>query len=157
MRSSLRTFCYVVALVVLGSTSSVAQGSRAPVSRATWLTLALGLGSAPTDVAVVGLAEVSHQAGVAVLSLSAVTSSADVAAVGILAGVGTPPRVGHVSVEVGLARVSGGPAAVIGVPVQVQADVRTRVIGIGILGYANLNSYRSFTAVAIALQVGRLW
>ncbi len=114
----------VVPLLLSGYSSGFAQGRPTPVKRATWLTLGLGLGPQfGTEVATAAVGGISHQARSLILSLSgasAVSGGTSVQSIGILAGAGTPPKARHVSLEIGLARVSGNhtSAAVIGVPVQ---------------------------------------
>ena len=158
-----RSCLLAIPLLVLGYTSSVAQERPPRERRATWVTLGLGLGPQfGTEVAVAGVGAISHQRGVLILSLTGVSASSGIIsakAVGILAGVGTPPKTRHASAQLGIARVSGDHAsrAVVGVPVQVQVGVSTRALGIAVLGYANVNSYHTFGAAAIALQVGSLW
>lgn len=133
-----------------------------------WINAGLGLGG--SGLAVAG--SVSVQPGKHVLSARAILttdSEEDLADLGLLYGRVLSQGRFHTSLGAGLARAYGshdsgfwdhdgeGRKLIIGIPLELQLAWRPgRWIGVGVYGFANLNSVQSFGGATLSLQVGKL-
>jgi hypothetical protein len=165
-----RVLLLVLAVSVLAAESS-AQENVPVVARDTyWMGLGLGVGSEDLG----GQLNGSYQFGANLLSLrTAITVGPfddgfnDYA---LLYGRATRPAHSryHVSAAAGIALVDGcnsdgflggcqDKPTVVGLPLELQAFWRPgKLVGVGLYGFVNLNSSRSFAGLTLGLQVGRL-
>ena len=154
----------LIAILGVAPTEVAAQASQA--GPRVWLSAGLGVGTFGA-FGVSGVAELAYQGGPHLIALraTAVTDLVDyaVADIGLLYGRAStrPGGVGHVSAAIGLSVVSvEGPQGVsdptIGVPLAVEATSNAPFIGLGLKGFANLNTVQSFAGVVLLLKLGRL-
>jgi len=142
---------------------AIAQASSSPSP--TWVTLGLG-GGHFGEVSLAALAGLARQRGPHLFALrsSVVTDFDDhVYDIGLLYGRGTRGQGtgGRRSVGIGLALVSvdgltGEDGYTIGVPLAVEMSRNGPNIGLGVQGFANLNSVQSFAGAVVTIGLGRL-
>lgn len=163
-------------LVSLAALPAAAQTAQRPTW---WLTLGAGRGFFGSENAIGAHASFSYQFGANALSMRSsgtgdfietlFGNAGDVVGTsdwGVLYGRATAPGRFHASVAagVGIARVyravaSGEPTTSthFGVPLEGQLFWRlSRVIGLGLYGYGNLNSDQSFGGLSAGVSLGRL-
>ena len=159
-------------LALIPGLAEAAQDS-APVSRRDTYWLGIGLGAGSEDLA--AQANGSYQFGANLISARIASTAglfdSEITDYGILYGRATRgARDRHLlSAAAGVSLVdgcdgSGGflggcqdQSAVMGFPLEVQASYRPgKLLGVGLYGFANLNSRRSFGGVTLGVQLGRL-
>jgi hypothetical protein len=159
----------LVVLLILHSDVASAQAVSDPRRDTFWMGVGLGVGS--EDFA--GTLNGSYQFGANLLS-GRVSATAGIFDDGfgdyaLLYGRATPPAAKryHASAALGLALVQGceggglggcqNVSDVVGVPLELQLFWRPgSLVGLGLYGFANFNSQRSFGGLTLGLQLGRL-
>lgn len=171
--------CITVLLVLCAVGTNLAQAQAAPVSPTRsryWLNLGAGAGRAGegyfAGTALSGGLGLTYQPSLLLFSTRVVGIWNPVRGdilrdAAVLVGVGTRGQVSHASIAVGPALTSGNVGVFredstsfssrIGAAIQVQVlSLPLEGIGLGITGFANLNSHQSFGGVMLSLGFGQL-
>jgi hypothetical protein len=163
-----RVATVLLAALLLDATPSV-LAQESPATRFDTFWLGPGLGAGTNDFA--AHFNFSYQTGANLLSLRAATTagifSDGFGDVALLYGRATRPDRYHASVAVGVAVADGCKGgglggcrdrpSVFGFPIETQLFWRpSRVFGVGLYGFANLNQSQSFAGMTLGLQLGRL-
>ena len=156
MRSAL-----AVALLVLALPTAAQDRAR------TWVGAGAGTGGAKrSSEALALMGQLVHQRGANHFALRGVTirdpygeGSGSLTDVGLLYGRVAKGRQGHGAIAAGVAytavSIGDTEARILGAPVVAEAGFRpTRVLGIGVQAFANLNKQRVFGGVVVFLQLG---
>ena len=159
------TLAITALIAILGISATEVEAQASPSARRVWLAAGLGIGTfGPLGFG--GVAELVYQGGPHLVALRA-TAVADledgVFDIWLLYGRASSRQggVGQLSAAIGLSVVSfDGPQrrtdAAIGVPLAVEATSNALFIGLGVKGFANLNTVQSFGGVVLILKLGQL-
>jgi hypothetical protein len=159
-------------IVLLGGASSDLVAQVSPTAARFWASGGIGVGA--TDEAGGSLAvDLAYQRGphllsvraTGVLTLAGGDISDNVTDIGVLYGRALTRRgtaahaaaaVGLSLTEVDLPGLPVGSRRAIGIPVGVEVSANGRLVGLGLKGFANLNSVQSFAGLVLVLKLGRL-
>ncbi|MGH7671686.1 MAG: hypothetical protein ACREMC_02215 [Gemmatimonadales bacterium] len=167
---------------LLGAAVSAPAGAQADAERRStwWVTLGAGIGDFGTATGMGAQVSGAYQFGRSLLAARSTVALGDIVEVlfanpgdiigtedfGLLFGRASAPGSIHASAAagVGIARLqraagSGNESTSehFGVPLEAQLFWRpTRVFGVGLYGYGNLNNEQSFWGLSVSVQLGRL-
>lgn len=170
-----QNFIWGCALLIVSLDFLHAQTPQTVTEPKYWLCAGLG-GCTLGDLA--GSAAISLRFDRTIFSMRTTANSAGLFGdeyydVGLLVGYAAQMGRGHCSIAIGIARVTGSYghglnlfstsasrekiAAQAGLPLELQLyPYISRVFGLGLYGYADLNAVQSFAGITLSLRVGRL-
>lgn len=162
------TIVVLAIAALLGGTSIDLTAQVATSPTRVWFSGGLGVGRyGETGGAVV--LDLAYQSGAHLLALraSAVLTGYELGhsagEIGLLYGRASRERgtVGHVAGAVGLSMIKldlpgGGLRSVLGIPFGFDASVNAQSIGLGLKGFATLNTVQSFGGLVLSLRLGQL-